>query len=95
MQNRKPEAITEIENMKHSKKGFYANGKGSLVQCAACRGVRYFPNGKGHNSPQALGECRSDPWDGDRGQWAGLFHPCRGFVDRETVPDEKAPTVSD
>jgi hypothetical protein len=79
--------------MKHSEKGFASNGKGSLVQCAACRRFRYFPNSKGHNSPQALGECCSDPWDGDKGQWAELFHPCRDFIDGETVPHEKAPAV--
>lgn len=62
------------------------NDKGSLVQCAECRRFRYFSNSKGHNSPQALGECRSDPWDGNRGQWAQLHHPCKDFVKRETNP---------
>ncbi|OPX38966.1 MAG: hypothetical protein DRG82_02040 [Deltaproteobacteria bacterium] len=62
------------------------NDKGALVQCAACMRFRHFSNSKGHNSPQALGECRADPWDGNRGQWPHLRHPCNDFLKRETNP---------
>ena len=59
------------------------------VECAACKGFRYFVNSKGHNTLQALGECRSHPWDGNKGQWPLLRHPCNSFVERETDPDTK------
>jgi hypothetical protein len=49
------------------------------VRCARCLHFSYFDNEEGHNSPHALGSCKETPWDGNRGQWAMLEHPCRNF----------------
>jgi hypothetical protein len=57
--------------------------RGSSVVCVECCHFQYFSNAKKHNSPHALGECPGEPWDGNRGQWAMLRHPCRNFVNRE------------
>ena len=60
-----------------------ANGskesKESVVRCGDCRHFSFFFNEKGHNSPQALGKCLATPWDGNRGQWPMLLHPCPHF----------------
>ena len=59
------------------------------IGCGACKGFQYFANSKGHNTLQALGECRLHPWDGNKGQWPLLRHPCNSFVERETDPESR------
>ncbi|RJR20526.1 MAG: hypothetical protein C4582_09095 [Desulfobacteraceae bacterium] len=54
--------------------------KAVSVRCIACGRFRYFENKLGHNSPSALGICTGEPWDGNRGQWPVLFHPCKAFI---------------
>lgn len=55
-----------------------------LIRCALCRHFSYFESKAGHNSPHALGRCAAEPWDGSRGQWPMLQHPCRNF---EKIPE--------
>ena len=70
------------------------NGGGSksesngVIRCFECVHFRYFQNDKGHNSPSALGECLVKSWDGNRGQWPMLQHPCNRFVkgDQKDMP---------
>ncbi|RLB42108.1 MAG: hypothetical protein DRH12_06510 [Deltaproteobacteria bacterium] len=50
------------------------------VKCAECQHFSFFYNEKGHNSPQALGKCLAKSWDGNRGQWPLLIHPCESFL---------------
>jgi len=54
--------------------------KSGTVRCLSCANFSYFENRLGHNSPSALGLCKADPWDGNRGQWSMLFHPCKSFT---------------
>jgi len=61
----------------------------SSAQCVECKHFQYFVNPKGHNSPHALGECLSEPWDGNNGQWAMLQHPCKNFVARQTESSQE------
>ena len=51
-----------------------------LIYCARCHHFRYFNNNDGHNSPNALGKCEAESWDGNRGQWAMFQHHCKNFV---------------
>jgi len=51
-----------------------------LIRCAMCTHFEFFPNEKGHNSPNALGKCHTKSWDGNSGQWAMFQHPCKNFV---------------
>jgi len=51
-----------------------------LICCAMCGHFSYFDNRAEHNSPQALGRCGVESWDGSRGQWAMFQHHCRNFV---------------
>ena len=53
------------------------------VRCIQCLHFSYFENEYDHNSPHALGECRSTPWDGSKGQWPMLEHPCRNFSEKQ------------
>jgi len=55
-------------------------GSNVIVRCAECTHFRYFQNEKGHNSPHALGKCRVESWDGNRGQWPMFQHPCKNFL---------------
>ncbi|OIP39240.1 MAG: hypothetical protein COZ70_10060 [Deltaproteobacteria bacterium CG_4_8_14_3_um_filter_51_11] len=55
------------------------NENTGTVRCMKCIHFRYFESAMGHISPSALGICKSDPWDGNRGQWPTLAHPCRAF----------------
>lgn len=59
-----------------------------VIRCALCAYFAYFENRSGHNSPQALGKCKSAPWDGNIGQWAMFPHHCANFksLDQETSP---------
>ncbi len=50
------------------------------VKCIKCSHFRYFDSKLGHKSPSALGLCGGEPWDGNRGQWPTLSHPCKAFV---------------
>ena len=50
-----------------------------LISCCKCRHFSSFENSAGHNSPHALGECKQQPWDGNRGQWAMFRHHCSYF----------------
>ncbi len=52
---------------------------GEHVRCGNCRHFSQFPNLKGHNTPQSLGKCLADSWDGNKGQWPMLRHPCKAF----------------
>jgi hypothetical protein len=45
------------------------------VTCNACTHFRH-----GTGSMMALGQCRSEPWDGFPGQWPFSQHPCRRFA---------------
>ncbi len=51
-----------------------------FVRCGDCKNFSQFPNLKGHNTPQSLGKCLADPWDGNKGQWPMLRHPCKEFM---------------
>jgi hypothetical protein len=51
-----------------------------LVRCGECKNFGYFVNEKGHNTPHALGMCRTQSWDGNQGQWAMFRHACKRFV---------------
>ena len=75
--------------MENQKTGIKAGSKG-LVRCVTCRHFSYYENDKGHNSPQALGRCGGEPWDGNSGQWAMLQHPCKRFTETEAPahPDQ-------
>ncbi|RLB13801.1 MAG: hypothetical protein DRG63_09645 [Deltaproteobacteria bacterium] len=53
--------------------------QGRSIRCADCMHFSFFHNSKGHNSPQALGKCLATSWDGNRGQWPLLSHPCAHF----------------
>lgn len=53
------------------------------VKCIECLHFSYFENEDNHNSPHALGACGSTPWDGSKGQWPMLEHPCRNFSGKE------------
>jgi hypothetical protein len=55
------------------------SGSNGTVQCCNCVNFKYFQNDKDHNSPHALGECQVKSWDGNRGQWPMLRHPCSRF----------------
>lgn len=50
-----------------------------LICCRQCTHFTPFENTAGHNSPHALGQCRGEPWDGSRGQWAMFQHHCNAF----------------
>ncbi len=76
----------EQGEMKQAGDADSTSDKSSLFQCISCKNFRYFINRKGHNSLQALGECRSNSWDGNKGQWPLLNHPCNSFVEREINP---------
>ena len=52
------------------------------VQCIQCRHFSYIENQYDHNSPHALGACGSKPWDGSKGQWPMLEHPCKNFREK-------------
>ncbi len=55
----------------------------NLVRCGQCSHFSFFPNEKGHNRPQALGRCLAGAsWDGNRGQWPLLLHPCPNFNEK-------------
>ena len=64
------------------------NGKAKVEpnaagSCGECTHFRYFGNEKGHNSPQALGKCRAESWDGNKGQWPMFKHLCKNFLRAE------------
>ncbi len=61
--------------------------RASSVLCGECSHFQYFLNAKEHNSPHALGKCAGEAWDGNRGQWPMLRHPCRNFVKQEPGND--------
>ena len=50
-----------------------------LVQCVNCSSFSFFENEKGHNSPQAIGKCQQISWNGNRGQWPMIYHPCKYY----------------
>ena len=50
-----------------------------LIRCRMCRDFRFYENNARHNSSHALGECKGEPWDGSRGQWAMFQHHCGAF----------------
>jgi hypothetical protein len=60
---------------------------GAPVECSECRHFRFFENEKDHNTPQSLGRCLGDPWDGNIGQWPMFKHPCPSF----SKADERIP----
>jgi hypothetical protein len=57
-----------------------------VIRCARCAHFAYFENRSGHNSPQALGKCESEPWDGNTGQWAMFPHHCPSFIKLDQDP---------
>ncbi len=60
-----------------------------MVQCGNCRHFKYFENKFGHNSPNALGRCMEQSWDGSRGQWAMFRHRCKYFEPKSEDPQER------
>jgi hypothetical protein len=67
---------TNGEVMGNKKSGGSKCESNGGIRCFECEHFRYFQNDKGHNSPSALGECLVKSWDGNRGQWPMLQHPC-------------------
>jgi len=70
------------------KKSSWSNSEsksGSYVRCGDCKYFTQFPNFKGHNTPQSLGKCLTEPWDGYKGQWPMLRHPCKAFVPKPQI----------
>jgi len=63
-----------------------------LVRCCRCRSFHFFENGARHNSPHALGECKGEPWDSSRGQWAMFQHHCGAFETAAVSPSENNDT---
>jgi len=51
-----------------------SNEEKDRVKCVDCR---YFQKGEG--SPEALGYCVSESWNGHKGQWPLRIHSCKHF----------------
>lgn len=62
-----------------------------LICCRMCRHFSPFENSAGHNSPHALGECKQQPWDGNRGQWGMFQHHCSYFEKAPSFPHPHLP----
>ena len=69
--------------------GALASQETAAAALVCCRECNWFEHGQGDQA-NALGMCRAQPWDGNKGQWPKAQHRCVGYEPRSS-PQQNTP----